>query len=103
MDDPEAIQKGVSPGQPGPPQPPSQQARGAMEVYRNATPEERKQLEEGRMARMRVNDSGTQMVMNKLIRAVESDRQLYEVMVDFWSNHFNIDAIKVRASKVVDE
>ena len=26
----------------------------------------------------------------KLLRALYSDRQLYEVMVDFWSNHFNI-------------
>lgn len=26
----------------------------------------------------------------KLIRAVHSERQLYEVMVDFWHNHFNV-------------
>ncbi len=26
----------------------------------------------------------------KLLRALYSNRQLYEVMVDFWSNHFNI-------------
>jgi len=30
----------------------------------------------------------------KLIRALYSNRQLYEVMVDFWSNHFNIFAAK---------
>lgn len=30
----------------------------------------------------------------RLLRAVYSDRQLYEVMVDFWSNHFNIFAAK---------
>src|SRR2546428_13400745 len=30
----------------------------------------------------------------KLLRAVYSQRQLYEVMVDFWSNHFNIFAAK---------
>jgi len=30
----------------------------------------------------------------RLIRAVYSRRQLYEVMVDFWSNHFNIFAAK---------
>ena len=28
------------------------------------------------------------------IRAVHSRRQLQEVMVDFWSNHFNVDTIK---------
>jgi len=27
----------------------------------------------------------------KLIRAVLSERQLEEVLVDFWGNHFNID------------
>ena len=30
----------------------------------------------------------------KLLRALYSNRQLYEVMVDFWSNHFNIYAGK---------
>ena len=30
----------------------------------------------------------------RLLRAVYSRRQLYEVMVDFWSNHFNIFAAK---------
>ncbi|HET8563061.1 MAG TPA: DUF1800 family protein, partial [Candidatus Binatia bacterium] len=30
----------------------------------------------------------------RLLRAVYSQRQLYEVMVDFWSNHFNIFAGK---------
>jgi uncharacterized protein (DUF1800 family) len=41
----------------------------------------------------------------KIISAVESPRQLYEVLVDFWSNHFNIDVRKgpCRVLKVVDE
>ena len=30
----------------------------------------------------------------RLLRAVESERQLYELMVDFWSNHFNVFAGK---------
>jgi len=30
----------------------------------------------------------------KLVRAVDSQRQLQEVLVDFWSNHFNIDVKK---------
>jgi uncharacterized protein (DUF1800 family) len=30
----------------------------------------------------------------KLLRAVYSKRQLHEVMVDFWSNHFNVFAAK---------
>jgi uncharacterized protein (DUF1800 family) len=41
----------------------------------------------------------------KTIRAIESERQFYEVMVDFWSNHFNIDMRKgpCRVLKVVDD
>ncbi len=41
----------------------------------------------------------------KIIRAVHSERQLYEVMVDFWSNHFNIDVRKAAAGplKIVDD
>ena len=32
----------------------------------------------------------------KLLRAVYSERQLQEVMTDFWFNHFNVDARKGR-------
>lgn len=41
----------------------------------------------------------------KIIRAVESNRQLQEVLVDFWSNHFNVDVRKnaVRALKIQDD
>ncbi len=35
-----------------------------------------------------------QLDQAKLLRAVESQRQLQEVLVDFWSNHFNIDVKK---------
>ncbi|HEY2866151.1 MAG TPA: DUF1800 domain-containing protein, partial [Pyrinomonadaceae bacterium] len=31
-----------------------------------------------------------QIVANRVIRAVYSERQLQEVMVDFWQNHFNV-------------
>jgi len=41
----------------------------------------------------------------KIISAIESPRQLNEVLVDFWSNHFNIDVRKgpCRVLKVADE
>lgn len=41
----------------------------------------------------------------KLVRAADSNRQLQEVLVDFWSNHFNEDIRKgpLRSLKVVDE
>ena len=36
----------------------------------------------------------TELQRAKLLRAVYSERQLYELMVDFWSNHFNVFAGK---------
>ena len=38
-------------------------------------------------------------------RALYSKRQLFEIMVDFWSNHFNIDVVKKRGRwlKVADD
>jgi len=41
----------------------------------------------------------------KLLRAADSNRQLQEVLVDFWSNHFNIDVKKNldRVLKVADD
>ncbi len=32
----------------------------------------------------------TELVAQRILRAAESDRQLNEVMVDFWMNHFNV-------------
>jgi uncharacterized protein (DUF1800 family) len=47
----------------------------------------------------------TQLEQAKLVRAVDSERQLQEVLVDFWGNHFNIDMKKGpdRILKVVDD
>ncbi len=41
----------------------------------------------------------------KLARATDSKRQLQEVLVDFWSNHFNLDVNKNRvvALKMIDD
>jgi uncharacterized protein (DUF1800 family) len=36
----------------------------------------------------------TELQRSRLLRAVYSERQLYEVMVDFWENHFNVFANK---------
>jgi len=46
-----------------------------------------------------------QLEQAKLVRAVDSERQLQEVLVDFWGNHFNIDMKKGpdRIYKVVDD
>jgi uncharacterized protein (DUF1800 family) len=39
----------------------------------------------------------------KLLRAIYSERQLQEVLVDFWFNHFNVDARKIEDQPVVAE
>jgi uncharacterized protein (DUF1800 family) len=46
-----------------------------------------------------------QLEQAKLVRAIDSQRQLQEVLVDFWGNHFNIDMKKGpdRVYKVVDD
>jgi len=46
-----------------------------------------------------------ELMTAKIVRAVESKRQLQEVLVDFWGNHFNLDVKKgtVRALKIVDD
>jgi uncharacterized protein (DUF1800 family) len=46
-----------------------------------------------------------QLEQAKLVRAVNSPRQLQEVLVDFWGNHFNIDMKKGadRVYKVIDD
>jgi uncharacterized protein (DUF1800 family) len=47
----------------------------------------------------------SELEQDKLIRAVDSERQLQEVLVDFWTNHFNIDMRKgpCRVLKVADD
>ncbi|MEN9636915.1 MAG: hypothetical protein RL077_5319 [Verrucomicrobiota bacterium] len=46
-----------------------------------------------------------QLTRATLLRAVLSERQLFEVMVQFWSDHFNIDPSKAECKwlKVVDD
>ncbi len=39
-------------------------------------------------------DLERELATAKVVRAVESERQLEEVLVDFWFNHFNVDAKK---------
>src|SRR3954464_7888730 len=42
----------------------------------------------------RANQVVIELSEQKLLRAVYSERQLQEVLVDFWFNHFNVDARK---------
>ena len=44
----------------------------------------------------RANSVMAELAEQKLLRAVYSERQLQEVLTDFWFNHFNVDARKGR-------
>jgi uncharacterized protein (DUF1800 family) len=43
------------------------------------------------------------LAANKLVRAVYSERQLQELLVDFWFNHFNVFAGKGRTAMFIPE
>src|SRR2546430_12178838 len=78
--------------------PPRKLAKFNDEAVKEAKKEkDMREAEENREARM--NFSGPQRVIRelsqaKVLRAVYSERQLFEVMVDFWENHFNVFASK---------
>ncbi len=78
--------------------PPAMQQPGAMqEEERNP---ERRQYRQAIMKYMREQGlESPQRIMyelnaSRILRAVYSERQLQEVMVDFWTNHFNVYAQK---------
>jgi uncharacterized protein (DUF1800 family) len=58
------------------------------------TPEDRRELTMMLGADALPRRVSTDLMAQKLIRAVESRRQLQEVLVDFWFNHFNVSAEK---------
>ena len=67
-------------------------------LYRESQPirqgNQKPSLEEMKAARDRARLVMQQAVQARLLRATESPRQLQEVMVDFWYNHFNVYAGK---------
>jgi uncharacterized protein (DUF1800 family) len=69
------------------------------------TPEMRKHGIEQLLNAARTVSVVGQLQQAKLLRASESRRQLQEVLVDFWGNHFNIDVKKNldRVLKVADD
>jgi len=66
--------------------------RPAIEARRRA----KAQGDESRAPRMRnqANAVINELAQQKLVRAIYSERQLQEVLTDFWFNHFNVDARK---------
>jgi uncharacterized protein (DUF1800 family) len=79
-------------------------ARRIKEAQNGTVPVPAKQLERYQAIQKALDDKNIQpgtayealgeLINAKLLRSVESNRQLQEVLVDFWSNHFNIDAKK---------
>jgi uncharacterized protein (DUF1800 family) len=51
----------------------------------------------------RANGVMVELSEQKLLRAVYSERQLQEVLTDFWFNHFNVDARKGRDRFLITE
>jgi uncharacterized protein (DUF1800 family) len=66
--------------------------RPAIEARRRA----KAQGDEAPAPRMRnqANAVINELAQQKLVRAIYSERQLQEVLTDFWFNHFNVDARK---------
>jgi uncharacterized protein (DUF1800 family) len=65
--------------------------RPIVEARRNKDEQDRETMQ---MLRRSAQEVMTDLVGQRIIRAAESDRQLNEVMVDFWMNHFNVFAGK---------
>jgi uncharacterized protein (DUF1800 family) len=55
------------------------------------------------MAMQRARLVLAELTQQKVLRAVHSERQLEEVMVDFWFNHFNVSAAKGQTRLYVTE
>jgi uncharacterized protein (DUF1800 family) len=77
--------------QPGMPRPGGPERAEREEMLANLTPEQRQRVMELRKQNQLVVG---EMSEQKLLRAVYSERQLEEVLVDFWFNHFNVFAGK---------
>ena len=79
-------------------------AAALVREYPQPTPQARQRLAAGEMSRQAMLEMypaerrpaviTAQMQAARITRAVASDRQLEEVMVDFWFNHFNVYAQK---------
>ncbi len=57
-------------------------------------PQPKQAKEAGRMDAQTPQDMLRQLVAQKILRATLSERQLQEVLVDFWFNHFNVSVEK---------
>jgi uncharacterized protein (DUF1800 family) len=89
--------------------PPANAQAANKKMMAEATPQERQDLMTARQellqASQPVVQAQTQFVGSKVLRAIDSERQFQEVLVDFWGNHFNIDIRKQPCAilKIVDD
>jgi uncharacterized protein (DUF1800 family) len=72
-----------------------------MEYEMVIAPGKKLTLLEQKIKRERAKHVLNEAIKAKLLRAVDSPKQLQEVMVDFWYNHFNVDANKGRSPFLV--
>ena len=79
------------------PDPPEVDRRAA----RNLSEQERMEMQ--RRSRQATRQSVQALAAQKLTRAIYSDRQLEEVLVDFWFNHFNVFAGKGRTAAYIPD
>ncbi len=78
---------------------PEEPADAGRAARREATEAER--MEAQRRARQFGRQSVQTLAAQKALRAVYSERQLEELLVDFWFNHFNVFAGKGRTSSYI--
>ena len=68
---------------------------GLSRIYgKTKTPGQKPTQEQIKTAQKRMRQVQEEAIQARLLQAVESPRQLQEVMVDFWFNHFNVFAGK---------
>ena len=88
---------------------PDAAGKAKKNLMAEATPQERQEAMTARQDLAKASEplvqAQTQFVDSKILRAVESEKQFQEVLVDFWGNHFNIDIRKQPCSvlKIVDD
>src|SRR5262245_44105135 len=77
--------------------------RPAIEARRNRKQNDDQPTPEMRVVQQRARSVVQELAEQKVLRAVYSERQLQEVLTDFWFNHFNVDARKGRDRTFITE
>src|SRR5437763_3719820 len=68
--------------------------QAARQAKKNGEEQQAADTEEMKELRRKAQRVVGELTAQRIVRATESDRQLNEVMVDFWMNHFNVFAGK---------